>query len=175
MLRQLFVIALFLGPILGSLGAVSVVEACAGYTISVGSTGTPQQNLLTQVVSQLISERTGTKIQTLRFESQAELLAAAVHHEVDLIVTSVKQVAAVTGAADKLVLLGPFGLAADQVAPALQVAAMKKFPALKRLLNRLAGTIDDTTLQRLVNDAAAKNPRAAARSFLIEQKLIFGE
>ena len=59
--------------------------------------------------------------------------------------------------------------------PAFQAETLKRFPALQRLINRLAGIIDDATLLRLEEElAAGSDLRAAAKKFLTEQNLVFG-
>lgn len=157
-------------------GQFSLARACAGYTITVGSSGSLEQELLTQILSVLINQRTGTTIQVLRFSSQEELFTAASRHEVDLLVADVESTAAKQLLGDaNLQLLEPFGYRNDRVVPVFQVATLKRFPALKRLVCRLGGLIDDAALARL-QAAAAKggNLRDVAKAFLAKEKLIFG-
>ena len=158
------------------LGEVRLAKACAGYTITVGSTGTLQQELLTQILSLLISQRTGTNIQMARFDSQAELLAAAKRHDIDLLVVAGGTTDAVADLSKQgLVLLAPFGCDNARLVPAFQAATLKRFPALKRLVSKLGGLIDDDTFKRLAEEVnTGSNPRAVAKKFLAEQKLIFG-
>jgi osmoprotectant transport system substrate-binding protein len=165
--------------ILGGMGGIKPAKACAGYTLMVGSTGTLRQELLTQILSLLISQRTGTNIQMVRYKSQSDLLAAASRHEVDLLVTD----AGPSGATDRqrflskqgLMLLEPFGCRNAQIAPVFQAATLKRFPALKRLVSRLGGMIDDETMERLEADVISENNlRDVVKKFLAEQKLIFG-
>lgn len=155
------------------LGEVRSAKACAGHTITIGSTGTLQQELLTQILSLLISQRTGTNIRVTRFGSQVELLAAAKRHDIDLLVVTDGTVAALSE--QDLVLLAPLDGNNTRLVPAFHMSTMKKFPALKRLINRLGGLIDDDTLERLAAEVSSgSNPRAVAKKFLAEQKLIFG-
>ena len=128
-------------------------------------------------MSELIRQRTGTKIRLVRFKFQDELLEAAKRKEVDLLVvttqpTTVKNDLFLEG---RLRLLKPFGYQDFQVMPAFQTETLKRFPALQRLINRLAGIIDDATLLRLEEElAAGSDLRAVAKKFLTEQNLVFG-
>lgn len=179
MMQRLLFGGLLLCLILCGAGAVTTARACAGYTLNLGSDGSLQQELLMQIFSQLISQRTGTTIQLVRYESQAELLAAASRHEVDLLVTEVDSTGAIANrrfsADPKLLLLEPFGDRNFRLAPVFQAETLKRFPALKRLINRLAGLLDEPALQGL-DVAAASNPnlREVAHQFLTAQKMIFG-
>ena len=168
-----------LGLFFGGPGGVTPAKACAGYTITVGSTGTLQQDLLTQILSLLISERTGTNIQIVRLDSQTDLLAAAGRHEIDLLVVDTGPAGSVDihqSLSDQaLIPLEPFGCRNAMIAPVFQSATLKKFPALKRLVNRLGGMIDDKTLERLEAEVTgSRNPRDLAKKFLTEKKLIYG-
>jgi osmoprotectant transport system substrate-binding protein len=179
MMKQLLLGGIFFCLIFCGSGAVTPAKACAGYTLILGSNGSLQQELLTQILSLLISQRTGTTIQLVRYASQAELLAAASGHEVDLLVVEVNPAGTIDSRQvlddSELVLLEPFGYDNAQVAPVFQPAALKRFPALKRLVNRHAGLIDDLALQRLEAEVASNhNQRDVAYKFLSEQKLIFG-
>ena len=68
----------------------------------------------------------------------------------------------------KLSLLEPFGYQDGNVFPVIHAAAQKRFPALKKLVSRLAGKIDDAALQRIEEDLAkGANLRDVAKKFLI--------
>ena len=177
MLRKFLFGMLVMGLICSGFGELPIARACAGYTLSVGTDGSQRQELLAQIMSELIRQRTGTKIRLVRFKFQDELLEAAKRKEVDLLVvttqpTTVKNDLFLEG---RLRLLKPFGYQDFQVMPAFQTETLKRFPALQRLINRLAGIIDDATLLRLEEElATGSDLRAAAKKFLTEQKLIFG-
>jgi len=178
MVPKLLLGLLTVGLLFSLLDGPPRVHACAGYTITVGSDGSPQQELVTQIMAELIRQRTGTKIKMVRFASQAELQAAAEQHDVDLLLVTKTRPAGTGGGLpsdNPLRLLKPFGYQAGQVVPAFHVATLKRFPALQRLINRLAGEIDDATLMRLQGQVSAETDlRAVAKKFLHEQQLIFG-
>jgi len=61
-------------------------------------------------------------------------------------------------------------------APLVRKESLERFPGLEELLNRLAGKIDDETMQRLNAkvDAEGLKEENVAREFLVEQGLIEG-
>jgi osmoprotectant transport system substrate-binding protein len=80
-----------------------------------------------------------------------------------------------------LVWLKPFGFSDARYAPEGTVAVaapvvrkdtLKKFPALARLINKLGGSIDDSTMKELETASAAGNSRDVARKFLKENRFI---
>ena len=80
-----------------------------------------------------------------------------------------------------LIWLEPFGFVDRQQAPDGTVAeaapvvrkdTLKKFPALARLINKLAGTIDLPTMQKLEAGVKGDNAKDVARKFLKENRLI---
>lgn len=181
--------------------AVTPVQACVGKTIVVGALDDPQQQVLAQVLSVLISERTGTTVKVVPVAGHQQAHEGLLRAELDMYVeyTGVGQVTLLKGApiADagelyrtvkerynqelNLVWLKPFGFADDRYAPVGTVAeaapvvrkdTLKKFPALARLIDKLGGAIDATTMQTLEAAGAAGNPGEVARRFLKEQRFI---
>jgi len=183
------------------LAAPAPVSSCVGKSILIGSYGTVQQDLLAEIISMLISERTGTSVKVVRFESPAAAHDALRKADLDLSLeyTGVGQIEVLKGEPINdpqelfdavkeryneelnLVWLQPFGFSEPRVVPA-QIPAqaapvvrkdtLKKFPALARLLNKLGGTIDAATMQRLESAAGAGNVRDVARDFLKANRLI---
>ena len=76
MIRNLLLGALILSLFLGGLGYPQAF-ACAGYTLSIGREGSHRQEVVSQIMAELIRQRTGTKIRLVRFSSQEEMLAEA--------------------------------------------------------------------------------------------------
>ena len=179
MKRQGFRFGLLLfGLLIPGLAVPPEAAACAGYTITVGSDGSRPQELLTQIMAELIRQRTGTNIRLVRYKSEAELLAAAGRHDIDLLVATLDpavQIGQQPFSEQKLLVLQPFGYLDSRVVPVFRVETLKRFPALRRLVNRLGGKIDDDTLRRLAAQLDdEQNVRAVAKKFLAEQKLVFG-
>ena len=181
--------------------AVSSAQACVGKTLVVGALDNPQQQVLAEMLSVLISERTGTTVKVVPVAGHAEAHDAMVRAELDMYVeyTGVGQVVilkqqpiadadelykAVKGRYNQdlnLVWLKPFGFSDDRYAPEGTVAdaapvvrkdTLKKFPALARLINKLGGAIDAPTMKELETASAAGNSRDVARKFLNEKRFI---
>jgi glycine betaine/choline ABC-type transport system substrate-binding protein len=80
-----------------------------------------------------------------------------------------------------LVWLQPFGFSEPRViaatipaqaAPVVRKDTLKKFPALARLINKLGGTIDAATMQRLEAAAGKGTVHDVAKDFLKTNHLI---
>ena len=180
---------------------VSSAQACVGKTLVVGALDNPQQQVLAEMLSVLIGERTGTTVKVVSVAGHAEAHDAMIRAEMDMYVeyTGVGQVIILKEQpiADSdelykavkerynqdlnLVWLKPFGFSDERYAPEGTVAVaapvvrkdtLKKFPALARLINKLGGSIDDSTMKELETASAAGNSRDVARKFLKEKRFI---
>jgi osmoprotectant transport system substrate-binding protein len=180
---------------------VSSPQACVGKTLVVGALDNPQQQVLAEMLSILIGERTGTTVKVVSVAGHAEAHDAMIRAEMDMYVeyTGVGQVVILKGQpiADSdelykavkerynqdlnLVWLKPFGFSDERYAPEGTVAVaapvvrkdtLKKFPALARLINKLGGSIDDPTMKDLETASVAGNSRDVARKFLKEKRFI---
>lgn len=192
--------ALFVVLIITGL-TVSSAQACVGKTLVVGALDNPQQQVLAEMLSVLIGERTGTTVKVVSVAGHAEAHDAMIRAEMDMYVeyTGVGQVIILKEQpiADSdelykavkerynqdlnLVWLKPFGFSDERYAPEGTVAVaapvvrkdtLKKFPALARLINKLGGSIDDPTMKELETASAAGNSRDVARKFLKEKRFI---
>ena len=192
--------ALFVVLIITGL-TVSSAQACVGKTLVVGALDNPQQQVLAEMLSVLIGERTGTTVKVVSVAGHAEAHDAMLRAEMDMYVeyTGVGQVVILKEQpiADSdelykavkerynqdlnLVWLKPFGFSDERYAPEGTVAVaapvvrkdtLKKFPALARLINKLGGSIDASTMQELESASAAGNSRDVARKFLKEKRFI---
>ena len=197
---RIFFNALFVVLIITGL-SVSSAQACVGKTLVVGALENPQQQVLAEMLSVLIGERTGTTVKVVSVAGHAEAHDAMLRAEMDMYVeyTGVGQVVLLKEQpiADSdelykavkerynqdlnLVWLKPFGFSDERYAPEGTVAVaapvvrkdtLKKFPALARLINKLGGSIDDSTMKELETASAAGNSRDVARKFLKENRFI---
>ena len=186
---------------LTGLGLAGPAAACVGKTLTIGSTGSVQQDLLAEMLSLLIGERTGTTVKVVRFPTTAAAHEALLKADLDMFVeyTGAGQLEVLKGEpiADagalfqavkaryneelNLVWLQPFGFDEPtavkvaipaQAAPVVRKDTLKKFPALSRLINKLGGTIDATTIHSLEARAGKGNARDVARDFLKSNRLI---
>ncbi|BCR05938.1 lipoprotein [Desulfuromonas versatilis] len=173
-------------------------EACVGKTLVVGSKGTLQQEILAEMLSVLIGERTGTTVKVVRLDSTAAAHEALMKADLDMYVeyTGVGQVEILKKAPLEdsealyqavketynqdlnLVWLKPLGFegqeaaAGGQAAPVVRKDTLKKFPALARLINKLGGAISPQAMQDLEAQAAQITAKEVARNFLKEGKFI---
>lgn len=183
------------------LASVVPAPACVGKSLLIGSAGTLQQDLLAEIVCLLISERTGTTVKVVRFDSLAAAQDALLKADLDMALeyTGASQVDVLKGTPISdpeklfdavksryneelnLVWLQPFGFDEPrmvkvaipaQAAPVVRKDTLKKFPALARLLNKLGGTIDAGTMQRLEAEAKGGDVHEVARTFLKANRLI---
>jgi len=177
------------------------VSGCVGKSLLIGSAGTLQQDLLAEIISLLIAERTGTSVKIVRLDSSAAAHEALLKADLDIDIeyTGPSQVDILKGEpiADpqqlfdavktryneefNLVWLQPFGFEAPrgttpslpaQAAPVVRKDTLKKFPALARLVNKLGGVIDGETMDGLVEKAGQREIREVARDFLKTNRMI---
>ena len=199
-MKRIWVLSLLLLLVL-PLVAARPAAACVGKSLLIGSSGTVQQNLLAEIVSLLISERTGTTVKVVQFDSTAAAHAALLKADLDMALeyTGASQVEILKGQPISdpqqlfeavktrynedlnLVWLQPFGFdeprvvkvaIPDQAAPVVRKDTLKKFPALARLIDKLGGTIDGATMKDLEAKAAGGKVHEVARAFLKEKRLI---
>ncbi len=176
-------------------------SACVGKSLTVGAMDNSQQQILAQMLSILISERTGTTVKIVPIESHEKAHDALLRADLDMYVeyTGVGQVLLLKDApiADSkalfdavkdrynrelnLIWMKPFGFSEDTIAPAGTVAdaapvvrkdTLKKFPALARLINKLGGSIDASTMAELEKACVDGIPREVARGFLKKNRFI---
>lgn len=197
MMKVLWPVTIFLLFFSFSSGAF----ACVGKTLEIGTTGSVQQEVLANIIAELISERTGTTVKVVQFNSSDEAHTALLKADIDMYVeyTGVGQVEILKGqpladAAElykavkqrynqemNLIWLKPLGFDAAsslgvslpaEAAPVVRKDTLKKFPALARLINKLGGKIDQQTIALLEKEAADGKPKQVAHGFLKNNRLI---
>jgi len=199
-MKRLISIGLMLLIVLPA-GFVPRASACVGKSLLIGSSGTVQQDLLAEILLTLISERTGTTVKVVKFDTPLAVNEALQKADLDIALeyTGAVQIEVLKGEPImdpqklfdavkaryneelNLVWLQPFGfvepnvVSADipaQAAPVVRKDTLKKFPALARLLNKLGGKIDAETMQSLETKAEKVSVGEVARTFLKENRLI---
>lgn len=167
--------------------------ACVGKSLLIGTDSTPESRAVAQVLAVLINERTGTTVEIIDLKNGDELFKQMTEGDVDLAMEytgralkragkpSPAEPAAAVEEARKaymesfnLVLLTAFGFTepgqgASAAVTAAQKHALKKFPALPRLIAKTQDMLPAETIKAI---AAASNQSAAAREFLKKNKLI---
>jgi len=176
-------------------------HACVGRILYLGALQTNEDKVMSEMLALLINERTGTTIQIRAFDTTDQLYSALKsskeEERVDILVENTaqamaqaKQPAGTTPDQDfvtvkafyekelDVVWLNPFGYTAKEGQPSISAPLIRRdvltnFPLLPRVLNKLAGAINDKAYKELiksVNDG--EKPKNAAKDFLKKQKLI---
>lgn len=177
--------------VLAALAAPSL--ACVGKSLVVGTDSTPESRVVAQILAVLINERTGTTVEIEDFDSNEALFKELSGGHVDLALgyagkaleqagldrpgdgaAALEQAKSTYMTMYNLVWLAPLGFEEPGVkaSPAATVAqkhALKKFPALPRLIAKTADKLPAEVISTL---AAADNKAQAARDFLRKNKLI---
>jgi osmoprotectant transport system substrate-binding protein len=201
------VLAVLVTGLVVALGAAYwPVEACVGKTIFLGRLPGRDQEVLAEIFSWMVSERTGTTIQIKPVADSRALHAALQTADVDLGLedqgVALREILGLTSSVGdqretvrreyeqrfNLIWLEPWGMsgkpapvavagpggpgAPGMVAPVIRKDTLKKFPALSRLVNKLAGVVDNVTLARLVQESEKRPAREVVKQFLKEKRLI---
>jgi osmoprotectant transport system substrate-binding protein len=177
----------------------AVLDACVGKTLFLGRLPGREQEILAELFVWLVSERTGTSIEVKPFSGSRETHSALEKAEIDVYLEEAAVALGdilgreIDGSGEavrrtvkeeykkkfNLVWLEPWGLEgstgageAAKIAPVVRRDTLKKFPALSRLVNKMAGVVDDEAMKKMVTDSSARPVREVTKSFLKEKKLI---
>lgn len=165
--------------------------ACVGRTLHIGVPNIPHDKLLAEMMSLIISERTGTAVKVQVYRDTKELYGAVKKGEVNLLVETPDRALELLGKPKEgggqaareaikssyrstfnLAWLEPFG-GTPQYSPVLTVETLSNYPALPKLLAKLAGTLNNDAYARLLKSSdSGDKSRKAAREFLKSKKLI---
>jgi osmoprotectant transport system substrate-binding protein len=166
-------------------------EACVGKTLYIGVTNSANELLFAEMISVLVNERTGTTVKIISYKDARALYSAVKKGEVGLLIENPERALkmldkpaegnakAAYEAARKeyrkglnLVWLEPFG-GSQYYAPLLSVETIDNLPALPKLVNKLAGMVNDETCARLLRSVKPdEKTKKVARDFLKTKKLI---
>ena len=174
-------------------------NACVGKVLTIGVMNSSEGQLFAEMISALISERTGTTLTIKLYKSAQELYEAVKAKQIDISVENTaramqvlnipaegdvhKAYEVVKAAYEKekgLVWLKPFGFSngngggpPSYTATVLRVEVLNNFPALPRVINKLGNTINDQTYTKLMRSMeSGEKPRKVASDFLKSKKLI---
>jgi osmoprotectant transport system substrate-binding protein len=175
------------------------VHACVGKTLTIGVVRSADGQVLAELLSTLINERTGTTVKIQLFDSGQELVEALKEKQVDIsfgnttralhtlnrpVETDLgKALNVVREAYEKewgLIWLKPFSFlngnsseGPSYTATVLRVDVFNNFPALPRVIGKLGMAITDTTYSKLVKSVeSGEQPKRVAKDFLKSRKLI---
>lgn len=177
-------------------------NACVGKSLVIGSLNTPSLSTISEMMGILITERTGTTVVVKYFDSFGALAAAEKKGQVDVIVDyagrcyvdvlgkgpdpNEKKIFS-TVKEDyqrdmNLVWLEPFGFHDAGVvkgntpafaAPVIRKDTLSKFPALPRVISKLAGRVNNSVMAKLISEGGTNGKtKKATRKFLKDNRLI---
>ena len=176
-----------------------VSDACVGKVLRIGAVSSADGYLLSEILAILINERTGSTVNTKYYKNTPELYEAVKLHQVDILIENTaramhilnkpaganlnKTFETVKSAYENekgLVWLKPFGLliwnegeGRSFATAVLKVEVLTNFPALPRVIDKLAGLINDEIYARLIKSMdSGEKPKTVARDFLKSKKLI---
>jgi osmoprotectant transport system substrate-binding protein len=174
-------------------------DACVGKTLYIGVVDSAEGQLLSEILSTIVNERTGTTVKTRYYRSTRDLYDAISAKQVDMLVENTttalliidrpadsdlqrtyETVKSIYEKNKGLVWFKPFGFLKggdgpghSYTAPVLKVEVLNNFPALPRVVGKLAGTISDEAYARLIKSVeSGEKAKKVARDFLKSRKLI---
>jgi len=167
------------------------VGACVGKTLYIGVVNSPNELLFAEMISVLVNERTGTAVKVISYKDAREMYSAVKKGEVGVLIENADRALKIldrpaegnTKAAYEtakkeyrtgmnLVWLEPFG-GSQYYAPVLSIETIGSLPALPKVINKLAGMVNDETSAKLLRSMKPdEKPKKAARNFLKARKLI---
>lgn len=200
MLKRIFpVILVLLLTFLWSANSI----ACVGRILYVGSLDTAEDKVLAQMLVLLINERTGTTVKIRYFDNEELLYAALKENDeekrADIIIENTddalallkkptpgdldvtyKQVKELYESELGLIWLNPFGFkhaTGDETqtvsAPLVRRDVLTNYPLLPRVLNKLAGAVNDETFSNLTAKVRnGEKPQNVSKDFLRANKFI---
>jgi len=174
-------------------------DACVGKLIQIGVLNSSEGQVISEILSMLITERTGTSVKVEFYKNMQELYAAIQEKKVDISIENItramqalnkpvepdarKAYEIVKTAYEKekgLILLKPYGFlnntsggTPSYTATLLRVEVINNFPALPRVMGKLGDSINDEAYARLIKSfESGEKPKKVARDFLKSRKLI---
>lgn len=178
----------------------AIMDACVGKTLYLGRLPGKEQEILAEIFVWLVSERTGTSIEVKSFPDSRASHSALEKAKIDLYLeepdVALREILGREDVAPggeetrrvvrheyeerfNLIWLEPWGLegkagggVSSMVAPVVRRDTLKKFPALSRLVNKMAGVVDDQAMALLLEESTQQSARDVTKKFLKEKKLI---
>jgi len=172
-------------------------EACVGKTLYIGVIDSAEGQVLSEILSTIINERTGTTVKTRYYKNTQDLYEAVSAKQVDMLLENTARAMQIINRPPDsdlqrtyetvksmyeknrgLIWFKPFGFSnageePSYTAPVLKVEVLTNFPALPRVVGKLAGTVSDETYTRLIKSVeSGEKPKKVARDFLKSRKLI---
>lgn len=173
----------------------SPLNACVGKTLHIGILDNPNEQLLAELTSQLITARTGTTVKIETFKGQKELYSAVKQGQLGMVIESTDRALEMVGKPKEsgkagfesakaeykkslnLIWLEPYGSVAgggssQLLAPVISSDILSSLPALPKLLQKLSGITSDSGYSKIMKSRNDEKPKKLAKDFLKSKKLI---
>ncbi|MBI5410094.1 MAG: hypothetical protein HZA14_12065 [Nitrospirae bacterium] len=190
---------IILGLLITFLLSTGPSHACVGKGLNIGVLDSVNENLLAELVSVLINERTGTTVNIKVYGDSREIYNAVKKDDLGIIIENTERAMKMLNIPDNgdkakaydvskeefrnrlnLIWLKPFGALNKEdgngtyyYAPVITEYVLINFPALPRLINKLSNITSDKNLQDLLKSAQSdEKVRKAAKEILKKKKLV---
>jgi glycine betaine/choline ABC-type transport system substrate-binding protein len=174
-------------------------QACVGRIIHIGIIDSINENLLAELISVLIDERTGTTVTIKVFNDFREIYDAVKKEEIGIVIENTDHAMTMLNMLkneDKkkdydtskkefrgkfnLIMLKPFGFISEEngkreyyYSAVITEDVLINFPALPRVVNKLKGISNDKRFDKVLKSVkSGKKAKRAAKDFLKKKKLI---
>ncbi len=173
-------------------------DACVGKTITIAVSDSLSEKILAQLVAVLLNERTGTQVEVKTYANTKNIFDAVTKGEAGILIGNTRRALSTLGERKTLdsketysvskagyrkrfsliwlESLGPVDNGVNQrhqYGPVITVDIMRDFPALPRVINKLAGVLEGGVLSEMIEDArSGKTPKSIARDYLLLKRLI---
>ncbi len=183
------------------IGLYEAGVCCVGRVITIGITGQPDQKIMSEILSCLISESTGTNIQIIDFKDNESCIEAALNGEINIYIdyysndlrkikyekpeVNQSRIYSIVKQGYKrkfdLVWLKPFGYKVpsdlgedfpNMAAPIVRKDTLNKCPLLGRLINKLNKRILNDSLEKLLQESKSGINKEMAFQFLKNNNLL---
>lgn len=174
---------------------ITPLHACVGKTLHIGILDTPNEQILAELTSQLITARTGTTVKIETFRTEKELYSAVKQGQLGMIIESTDHAFAMIGKPNEtgnaafdaakaeyrkslnLIWLKPYGAvqggsSSQLLAPVISNDVLSSLPALPKLLTKLSGITGDSGYSRIMKARGDEKPKKLAKDLLKAKKLI---
>lgn len=172
-------------------GSSQGVWGCVGKVLHIGINATPEEQLLAEMISQLVTERTGTTVKVSVFRESRQIYDAVRKGDVGLIIENPDAAMTMLGRPRDANRKSELELARKEYrksynlvwldsvpsgayhTPVISADTLSHLPALPKLINKLPVVLADDTLTKLARSLRGdEKPRRVVREFLKAKKLI---
>jgi len=190
MFRKIFFQCMLLAVVLACV-SLPPAEGCVGKVLHIGIIATPEEQLLAELISQLITERTGTTVKITQYRESRQIYEAVRKGDVGLLIENPDAAMVLLGRQKESNRKGELEVLRKEYrktynlvwldsvpgsayyTPVLSTDVLSQLPALPKLINKLPAALGEDGLQKLLKSVRGDDKsRKVARDFLKAKKLI---